>query len=156
MAGIPQGPVPIKEVQNGSPNMKLPLHKFNYRFITILYMSLIVYSSLQPEVSRHSNQVSRAIHNFLHIPVYALLAYFLLKCFSKTSPKTFIFAFSIAFLFGVINEMIQGHVPGRSSSVTDALLNGIGIILALIIKMGTDSKGALSPFLKKDNTKWKH
>lgn len=112
--------------------MKLTLRKFNYRFITLLSMSLIVYSSLQPEVSKHTNQASRAIHNFLHIPTYALLAYFLLKCFSKTSSKTFIFAFGVAFLFGVINEMIQGHVPGRTASVTDALLNGIGIILALI------------------------
>lgn len=95
-------------------------------------MSLIAYSSLQPEVSKHTNQASRAIHNFLHIPVYALLTYFLLKCFSKTSSKTFIFAFVIVFLFGVINEIIQGYVPGRIASVTDALLNGIGIIMALI------------------------
>lgn len=112
--------------------MKLSLPKLNYKLITIIYMSLIVYSSLQPDVNKHSSQLFRDIHNFLHIPAYALLTYFLLKCFAKTSSKSLIFAFSIAFLFGVINELIQAYVPGRTASVSDALFNGIGIIIVLI------------------------
>lgn len=128
------------------------MHPFSWLFLTILYMTGIVYCSLRPAHAFHFWFLNADILNFLHIPAYAGLEFFLfftLRNFliSLTGghlPQTckqivfdtpqltiiaykFLFlSFLIAVLFGVLNEFIQAHVPGRDFSVADMVRNAFG------------------------------
>ena len=133
-----------------------------YILITLLYMMIISYLSLRP-VSQgyHGSIAQQAVFNFLHIPAYGLLFYLILRSFSSAGVGAYLFSFTIAVLFGVINEYLQSFVPGRYASVTDALLNGAGSGAALLIclriknsKIKYTIRNLSSEALAKEDTKY--
>lgn len=120
------------------------------------YMACILASSLVPGVGGEEGYGRRAMFmDFLHIPVYSLLTYFLIQSLrsesaaavfpvgtgsvqvEKSLPEVcrglwivgcglFFAAFTIAVLFGVLNEYVQSITPGREFSVADMLRNALG------------------------------
>jgi VanZ family protein len=92
-------------------------------------MGIIFYFSSKPYVSGAESIKEQVINNALHIPAFGLLAYFLLKGFSKSDLKTYILTFAIVFFYSVIIEFYQLFVPGRFASINDVLLNMFGVIL---------------------------
>jgi len=108
-----------------------------WRLISILYIILIFCLSSIPDTGKQIIRGENVISNLAHIPIYTILTYLLFKAFqNKSSSSTRIWIISIlcAFIFGIIQEFYQALIPGRTTSLSDVCLNGIGIGLALIIK----------------------
>ena len=108
--------------------------------ITIAYIGLLFFlSSIPSDPCIHTPLAKRILHNFLHVPAYGGLAFLFLLTFNSFKrsesnfPHPFIFAGSLAFIFGVLDEFHQSFVPGRIVSLGDILLDAIGIILVLFI-----------------------
>ncbi len=121
--------------------------------VSFLYMLVILWSSMVSSGSSPTEGFSTrgCVMNFLHIPAYSLLAYFFLRtafsvCAASTPGSgdfipgrtTFIISalvFTAAVCFGVFNEFVQAHVPGREFSIGDMLRNALGAGLTLVIHL---------------------
>jgi hypothetical protein len=66
-----------------------------------------------------------ALQNLLHVPVYAGLAFLLLRAL-RGHRHAALLAAALAVTFGALDEVHQMFTPGRTASVTDALLNALG------------------------------
>ena len=76
------------------------------------------------------------VQNLLHIPLFGLFAYLWLRAFTRhgfSKTKTFIFTIAITVGYGILDEFHQTFVPGRYGSLTDMLLNIVGIITGAVI-----------------------
>jgi len=73
--------------------------------------------------------------NALHLPVYALLGFLwmdALASFGCRRSVAGITAAVIATSYGIVDEVHQYFVPGRTASITDALVNAVGASLVLL------------------------
>jgi len=104
-----------------------------YRTATIVYMTAITVISIWPTSGGGGiESLGQLFNNLLHIPAYGLLALLLIK----SAPKfkyVYIASFLFAVIFGIFNEYLQSFVPGRTASVSDALLNGIGSLSVVLL-----------------------
>lgn len=109
---------------------------------TLALMGLVLYTSTKhgPDVPGVSQWWEKQIFNFLHIPIYGAMTYGWLRFFRKPGKVQYIFI--LLFLFGVLNEFVQGMTPGREFSVDDMERNAVGILLVMVFLL-----------LKKLNTK---
>jgi len=120
----------MKHTQHTTHNTQLK--KAGYILITLLYMIIISYLSLRPVSQGYHGSIPRqAVFNFLHIPAYGLLFYMILRSFSSAGMRVYLFSFTIAVLFGAINEYLQSFVPGRQASVWDILINIAGVLVVM-------------------------
>ena len=111
--------------------------------ITIIYMAGICIVSLRSGPKTHgSGMAMQILNNFLHIPVYGLLSYLILNCFSSISLKSYVSAFFLALIFGVLNEFFQAFTPDRTVSFMDIALNMVGIISFLSISYFSGKTGS--------------
>ena len=81
--------------------------------------------------------------SILHIPLYGILTVLLIFCFfpmrfksnnpinPTNSTTRFLVVGFIALIVGIADEIHQAYVPGRDASVTDVLLDLVGIIIVL-------------------------
>jgi VanZ family protein len=108
-----------------------------WKILTLLWASIIVYFSFftpyDPEEGvgffEHQDKVG-------HLIFYAILTYGLIKVFRQEIilNEPLKLASSIGFVFGVIIELIQHYFTTlRVGSVMDALANGFGIILIVML-----------------------
>ena len=77
--------------------------------------------------------LSPTLQNFLHIPVYGLLAFFwrwYLGAYLKANPAKAL-AFVVTVGFGVFQECYQHLIPGRFASFTDVVFDAVGAGLGL-------------------------
>jgi len=87
--------------------------------------------------------VTPTIQNFLHIPVYGLLAVlwiFTLRAYGSSKHRSILLAILLSAGYGGIMEFWQLWIPGRFASLMDFFLNGTGILLFTWI-YEDDSKG---------------
>ena len=118
--------------------------------LSIAYISAIF---LLANSSIVSNLATLNPYSLLHIPLYGILTFFLVFSFSPSIflliqqvnqttrrneinwEKYFLIPGGIAFLVAIADEVHQSYVPGRDASVTDVLLDlvGIGITLFFIL-----------------------
>ena len=104
--------------------------------MTLLWASIVVYfcffTSYDPEGEvfiEHQDKVG-------HFIFYVILTYGLIRVFKEeiilNEPSKF--ASSIAFVFGLIIELIQHYyTTHREGSLMDAFANGFGIILIVML-----------------------
>ena len=73
-----------------------------------------------------------------HICSFAFLTISVLLAYRVRTCTTLVLISSAICIFGIIDELHQGFISGRTSSVSDMILNSIGVIttigLLLIIK----------------------
>ncbi len=109
--------------------------------LVAFYMLMILATSLIP-MDREIDGLNFIINikpgtqNFLHIPVYALLAILWHRLFYQYQTdrfKSLYLALIIAIGFGIINEWIQFFIPGRYLSLADMVFNTIGVICGILI-----------------------
>ncbi len=110
-----------------------------FAFLVILYIfSILTLPWVIPE--RMMNHLWNP-YSLLHIPLYGILMVLLRLALlpspidSKLQPKgvsSFILPGGIAFLAGLLDEVNQMFIPGRYASMTDLLLNAVGIGLASV------------------------
>ena len=94
-------------------------------------------------------RINPSLQNLLHIPVYALLAILWFISFShvKYSIKMIsLFSFLISLTYGVVDEVHQVLIPGRYFSLSDILLDFIGVVLGCLLAIFL-WKGRLKSFL---------
>ena len=78
-------------------------------------------------------------YSLLHIPLYGILTILLILSLVPITqlPNYLITRFLvvgfIALIVAIADEMHQAYVPGRETSVTDVLLDFVGIILVLFL-----------------------
>ena len=76
------------------------------------------------------------VQNLLHIPLFGLLSYLWLNALTKNGclgKKKLIITIIITLGYGLLDEFHQTFVPGRYGSLTDMLLNIVGIITGTVI-----------------------
>lgn len=100
----------------------------------VLYIFSIFFCADSPIVSRIG------VLNFfslLHVPLYGFLTFLLLRAFGwdKKTNYRFFYAVTacIAVGIGILDELHQSGMPNRESSVTDVLLDAVGVSLALFL-----------------------
>ena len=117
---------------------RLPKRKV---LLVAIYMLMILATSLIPmdreiEGLNLIINIKPHIQNFLHIPVYALLAilwFRLFDLYQTNQRKSFCLVLLIAIGFGIINEWIQFFIPGRYLSLADMVFNTIGVFSGILI-----------------------
>ncbi len=83
----------------------------------------------EPELSALFRWVPPSLQNALHIPAYAVLAWawrWALDAWLRAPRARVIAAFSIASVYGFLDEWHQSFVPGRYASLTDVALDVAG------------------------------
>ena len=108
--------------------------------LVALYMLMILATSLIPmdreiEGLNLIINIKPHIQNFLHIPVYALLAILWFRLFDQYQTdqrKSLYLVLMITIGFGIINEWIQFFIPGRYLSLSDMIFNTIGVICGIL------------------------
>ncbi len=114
-----------------------------FSILSIAYIAGIFFFAGSPVVSDLSTFNPYSV---LHIPLYGILTVLLIFSFfpmkfklnnptnsmdSINSKTRLLVVGSIALVVGIADEIHQAYVPGRDASVTDVLLDLVGIILVL-------------------------
>ena len=104
-----------------------------YVLPVLIFLGLIFFTSSQPQFPGISSTGVNL--SWLHIPIYFILAYLLLRIFKAVEHRyAFQVAILLAVLVGVADELYQGFVPGRTTSITDLLLDALGSSLVLLFR----------------------
>ena len=96
--------------------------------ITIGYMSIIFYLSSRnfnlPELPANSDKIA-------HVCLYFPLAFLFYLSLNRSGIKRYVFLATVilTFSYGVTDEFHQSFVPGRDSSIGDALADFVGVLL---------------------------
>ena len=109
------------------------LHAPAYMFM--LYWSSSIADSPERDdlVGELFEWVSPQFQNLLHIPLYAVLYVLVTRVVRMRVHRELtilLTAFVITVSYGVFDEWHQSFVPGRYATMTDAVLNAIGAIVA--------------------------
>lgn len=106
----------------------------------LVMIGLYLIASIPGEMEKDSSNIqlfftwfSPAVHNMLHVPAYALLAWTLYRSLFLYS-SFWIVSFGVVALasgYGAFLEWHQLTVPGRYASFTDVLLNFIGAVIGV-------------------------
>ena len=111
---------------------------YKYASLAILYMALMSYLSSIPGGSfPGSGSLSeQIISNLCHIPEYGLLTFLWLKALVRRGNADTFSMVNILILIGVLvfsvsDEIHQSFVPGRSASLMDIGLDGLGALTGL-------------------------
>ena len=111
----------------------------NSVFAPVMLMVLIFLESSIPmdggsDKTAFLTNFSPVLQNFLHIPLYAFLA-FLWHRYLCTKHLKFsvclVIAFLIPVLYGVLDEIHQAFVPRRFGSAADIYLNTAGTVVGV-------------------------
>ena len=103
------------------------------------YMLLILSTSLIPmdrEIEGFGiiMEITPFVQNLLHAPVFALLSVLwlqIMNVYQIRNRRKFILVFIIGVGFGLLNELIQGMVPGRYPSIFDMGINVVGVVMGM-------------------------
>jgi VanZ family protein len=75
------------------------------------------------------------LQNFLHIPLYGLLAFLWMQFLAGTSRRPFfwalVFSLAVTIGYGCLDEIHQSFVPGRYGGLLDILLNSVGAVAGI-------------------------
>jgi VanZ family protein len=106
-----------------------------YGLATVLYTAAVYWASSLPDLAvRQSHPLLLALSNLSHAPVFAGLAYCVLKTLGgrNAAREHYAAAFVLTGLVAVFDEWHQSFVPGRTASATDLLLDAAGIAAMLV------------------------
>lgn len=111
------------------------------------YMGVLYFgASITPEVGilgKALTLVPWSLLEWAHAPGYGVLAWMTARGLQQRGWPRFyalLIAMAAAFVFGMWMEIFQGDVPGRSTSVEDLIVNGIGIGIAAMVMWKWDTR----------------
>ncbi len=110
---------------------------------TSLYVILLTSVALTaPNANGATGTIVSLAHptvaNFLHIPAYAGMAGLLLislRSLNIKDDKAILATIVVSFFHGTFMEIGQAMIPGRCASISDGLLNLVGILSILTIQL---------------------
>lgn len=113
-------------------NKRMSVKHFSfYWFPVLLWASFIYYLSDQPDLTIvPDNLWDLILRKVAHLFVFAVLYLLLVRALGK---RHLIFAFLLALLYAISDEIHQRYVPTRHASVTDILFDTMGVLVAHII-----------------------
>ena len=112
------------------------------RVATGLFVLLLGLVSLVPVATTGSGGqqqdtwISPITQNVLHVPTYTVLSVLAVGCLSVPGRSRWSRVLPVAAAcvgYGALLELAQAFIPGRLSSVPDAMLNTLGVMLGLAI-----------------------
>ena len=108
--------------------------------VPIIYMIIIFILSTMSGTSNvigsDSSFLIEILYNFLHIPVYSLLALLwmiTLRSNGESLGKAGLHTVTISLAYAAFIEFNQSFVPGRYATLGDFILNTIGCVCGLLI-----------------------
>jgi VanZ family protein len=118
-----------------------------YKVIPALYMALILALSSIPGTTDSGSPAGPAgwippiVSNAMHVPVYAGLAWLwawaLLHSRGIPARRAALIALALTAVFGGIDELYQGLIPGRTTAFGDWLADAAGGALGSCFFLGT-------------------
>jgi hypothetical protein len=107
--------------------------------VPVLYMGLVLMGASIPAENGEEEHFLRflllppTLQNLVHIPAYALLAFFWRWCLAAyaRAGTAVVLALVLTIGFGVFQEFYQTMIPGRYGSWSDVLFDAIGAIAGL-------------------------
>jgi len=112
-------------------------------YIPALLWAILIFSLSTTAGIQLPNYNFLAVDKLGHITFYAILLILMVWGISKQKQWDtiqwigFVAAMSIAFAYGASLEWVQSMLPHRCFDTADMLANGIGIVLASILLIGT-------------------
>lgn len=112
--------------------------KTGIRAVAALYAGLLAAASLLPSGSGSAGgwdrKISPSLQNALHVPAHAGLA--VLAVFATVPPlrarmTTHILTGLACIAVGLLLELAQAKIPGRTGSASDVLWNSVGVIVGM-------------------------
>lgn len=125
--------------------MKKLSHLLYYWLPPVTWMLVIFFMSSRPHFGiTNSFLYDFIIFKLLHMIEYALLYFLLFRALHKTKgisqKKQFLYAFLIAFVYAVSDEVHQLFVPTREGRFRDIIIDTSGMIfIYLFIRYNIDS-----------------
>ncbi|OGP32267.1 MAG: hypothetical protein A2073_03725 [Deltaproteobacteria bacterium GWC2_42_11] len=106
-----------------------------YYLPPIAYMALIFYLSSQSFEELQLPEIWN-IDKVIHFIEYGILGILWFRALNITIEKTqiiIIIAFAITFIYGISDEIHQYFVPNRNSSIYDAIADGFGAWVGIVL-----------------------
>lgn len=98
-------------------------------------MSALWWSSSRSPQGQESNVFGALVHNGMHVLAFgglaAALRLALHPSVGRRLPGASAVAVAIAIVYGIVDEVHQGFVPGRTSSIADVCSDATGAMLAV-------------------------
>lgn len=109
-------------------------------FATAAYAALLAAGSLLPSGSGPlrgwDTAITPSVQNALHVPMYGVLVMLVLAALARWTPVSVGAAAAVCCTYGGLLECAQAAIPGRTASVSDAVLNAAGVGVGLLAAMG--------------------
>lgn len=99
-----------------------------FQLIFIAYVVFIIAASLVPEAG---TSIVVYKDKIVHLAAYFVMGIFAWTAVTTMKRKLYLLFSSV--LLGVVLELVQEFVPGRSMDVADAAANTAGVVLAYIV-----------------------
>jgi VanZ family protein len=112
----------------------------------ILYACLIFYFSSRADIPDFIEPIFTTSDKLVHLIEFALLGGLLFLAFASAGwrPWDAPLAMMLGVLYGATDEIHQLFVPGRFADPLDALVNGIGVVMAVVILAYFDRRSSPS------------
>ncbi len=132
----------LERVKVHRKNVKISgFSKLSHYLPPLILMALIFVMSSIPmdgksERLKFMTDLAPTVQNILHIPVFDLLAYLWLRSLAKhgfSRIQKLISTMIITVGYGILDEVHQLFVPGRYASLSDVVMNILGITIGIII-----------------------
>jgi VanZ family protein len=122
------------------------MRKFFLSWLAVLaWAGVIYYFSDQPDLkSSLPNNWDLLFRKIAHAAEFFVLTFLLLRAFSASSildKKALLVSVFFAFSYAIFDEWHQGYVPGRSPSITDVFVDGLGIAVLVTLQYWQKGKG---------------
>src|SRR2546430_9291338 len=111
-----------------------------YALLFVVYLVGIYWLSSFPDLGFRRNPIIGLASNLFHIPLFAGLAFCLLRALSGSEARQqvtwrlLVLTFVVTAVLGALDEWIQSFLQGRQSTVKDFLLDlfGMGRMLLMV------------------------
>lgn len=108
-------------------------------FAVVLAMAAVWWSSSQEGQLLGSGGVASFVHNSGHIVAFGAIAGLVLCALAEPTqwvPLHAWIAIAVAGCYGMVDELHQSYVPGRSCTVSDGISDVVGAMLMMAILFG--------------------
>jgi VanZ family protein len=112
---------------------------FRYQTLTILWILVILVLTFMPgpNIPPLPQWDIISFDSFVHATIFCLLVFLMANSFSRKTTKDIFFNYPIissviiSIAFGILIEIFQPYVPGRTFSYQDMVSDSIGAILGV-------------------------
>lgn len=103
-----------------------------------LWMGIIYYVSDIPSLRTNLGVWDYVLRKLAHMTEYALLMVLMTRAWLRTRPlwvpfQLFLISGILTISYAISDEIHQSFVPGRTGAISDVLIDGCGIMIAILV-----------------------